>query len=77
MLTRFLCDHVEDASPELLGVCGRNSLFIDQTDLEARFDAEVVADGGYNPDTTSCPATTTTRWCGLSELRLFWMAIGS
>ena len=30
-------------------MCGRNSLFIDQADLEARFDAEVVADGGYTP----------------------------
>jgi putative SOS response-associated peptidase YedK len=30
-------------------MCGRNSLFIDQADLEARFDAEVVADGGYVP----------------------------
>ncbi|SMO86122.1 SOS response associated peptidase (SRAP) [Halorubrum cibi] len=30
-------------------MCGRNSLFIDQADLEARFDAEVAADGGYTP----------------------------
>jgi putative SOS response-associated peptidase YedK len=30
-------------------MCGRNSLFIGQSDLEARFDAEVVADGGYTP----------------------------
>jgi len=30
-------------------MCGRNSLFIDQADLEARFDAEVVTDGGYTP----------------------------
>jgi len=35
--------------PEVLRMCGRNSLFIDQADLEARFDAEVVADGGYTP----------------------------
>ncbi|ERG93615.1 MAG: hypothetical protein J07HQW2_00048 [Haloquadratum walsbyi J07HQW2] len=34
---------------ELSGMCGRNSLFIDQADLEARFDAEVVTDGGYTP----------------------------
>jgi putative SOS response-associated peptidase YedK len=34
---------------ELLGMCGRSSLFIDQADLEARFDAEVVTDGGYTP----------------------------
>jgi putative SOS response-associated peptidase YedK len=34
---------------ELSDMCGRNSLFIDQADLEARFDAEVVADGGYTP----------------------------
>jgi len=34
---------------ELLGMCGRNSLFIDQADFEAHFDAEVVADGGYTP----------------------------
>jgi len=49
MPTRFLCDHVEDASSELSDMCGRNSLFIDQADLEARFDAEVVTDGGYTP----------------------------
>jgi len=30
-------------------MCGRNSLFVDQADLEARFDAEVVTDGGYTP----------------------------
>lgn len=30
-------------------MCGRNSLFIEQGDLEGRFDAEVVADGGYTP----------------------------
>jgi putative SOS response-associated peptidase YedK len=30
-------------------MCGRNSLFIEQGDLEARFDAEVVTDGGYTP----------------------------
>jgi len=30
-------------------MCGRNSLFIDQVDLEDRFDAEVVTDGGYTP----------------------------
>ena len=30
-------------------MCGRNSLFIDQADLEARFDAEVVAAGAYTP----------------------------
>ena len=30
-------------------MCGRKSLFIDQADLEARFDAEVVTDGGYTP----------------------------
>jgi putative SOS response-associated peptidase YedK len=30
-------------------MCGRNSLFIDQPDLEARFEAGVVADGGYTP----------------------------
>ena len=30
-------------------MCGRNSLFIGQSDLEARFDAEVMADGGYTP----------------------------
>jgi len=30
-------------------MCGRNSLFLPQNDLEARFDAEVVADGGYTP----------------------------
>jgi putative SOS response-associated peptidase YedK len=43
------CDHVEDAYPELLWMCGRNSLFIDEVDLVARFDAEVVTDGGYTP----------------------------
>jgi putative SOS response-associated peptidase YedK len=30
-------------------MCGRNSLFIEQGDLEARFDAEVITDGGYTP----------------------------
>lgn len=30
-------------------MCGRNSLFIGQDDLETRFDAEIVADGGYTP----------------------------
>ena len=50
-------------------MCGRNPLFIDQADLEARFDAEVVADGGYTPryniapgddETTSCVTILTT-----------------
>lgn len=30
-------------------MCGRNSLFVAQEDLEERFDATVVADGGYTP----------------------------
>lgn len=30
-------------------MCGRNSLFVPRDDLEARFDAEIVADGGYAP----------------------------
>ncbi|WP_312912783.1 SOS response-associated peptidase [Natronosalvus caseinilyticus] len=30
-------------------MCGRNSLFVSQDDLETRFNAEVVADGGYTP----------------------------
>ncbi|MFB6233154.1 MAG: SOS response-associated peptidase [Haloarculaceae archaeon] len=30
-------------------MCGRSSLFVDQNVLEDRFDAEVVADGGYTP----------------------------
>ncbi|WP_135666700.1 SOS response-associated peptidase [Halorhabdus rudnickae] len=30
-------------------MCGRNSLFIDQQDLESAFDATVVADGDYEP----------------------------
>jgi putative SOS response-associated peptidase YedK len=30
-------------------MCGRNSLFVGQSDLEARFNAEVVTDGGYTP----------------------------
>ena len=30
-------------------MCGRNSLFIDQQDLESAFDAIVVANGGYTP----------------------------
>jgi putative SOS response-associated peptidase YedK len=30
-------------------MCGRNSLFVPQDDLETRFDAKVVADGGYTP----------------------------
>jgi putative SOS response-associated peptidase YedK len=34
---------------EISYMCGRNSLFIEQGDLEARFDAEVITDGGYTP----------------------------
>ncbi|ERJ05682.1 hypothetical protein HLRTI_002304 [Halorhabdus tiamatea SARL4B] len=34
---------------KFFSMCGRNSLFIDQADLEARFDADVVVDGGYTP----------------------------
>ncbi|AUX10307.1 hypothetical protein AArcSl_2689 [Halalkaliarchaeum desulfuricum] len=30
-------------------MCGRNSLFVPREQLEARFDAELVADGGYEP----------------------------
>lgn len=30
-------------------MCGRNSLFIEQDELETRFDADVAADGGYTP----------------------------
>lgn len=30
-------------------MCGRNSLFIPQGELEDRFDARVLADGGYEP----------------------------
>lgn len=30
-------------------MCGRNSLFVSQDDLETRFDARVIADGGYTP----------------------------
>lgn len=30
-------------------MCGRNSLFPPQSDIEATFDATVVADGGYTP----------------------------
>ena len=30
-------------------MCGRNSLFVPSSDLESRFDAEVIADGGYEP----------------------------
>jgi len=30
-------------------MCGRNSLFVEQGDLEDRFDAEVATDGGYTP----------------------------
>lgn len=30
-------------------MCGRTSLFVPQDDLESRFDAEVVANGGYTP----------------------------
>lgn len=46
-----LRDHVVGPPSELPDMCGRNSLFIGQADLEARFDAEVVTDGGYTPDT--------------------------
>lgn len=30
-------------------MCGRNSLFAPRERLESRFDAEIVADGGYAP----------------------------
>ncbi|MFB6127893.1 MAG: SOS response-associated peptidase [Halolamina sp.] len=30
-------------------MCGRNSLFVPQDDLERRFDASIVAGGGYTP----------------------------
>ncbi|MFB6120524.1 MAG: SOS response-associated peptidase [Halobacteriaceae archaeon] len=30
-------------------MCGRNALFLDRRTLEARFDAELVVDGGYTP----------------------------
>ena len=30
-------------------MCGRNSLFVSQDDLESRFNGEIVADGGYTP----------------------------
>lgn len=30
-------------------MCGRNSLFVSLDDLETRFDARVIADGGYTP----------------------------
>ncbi len=30
-------------------MCGRTALFIQQQDLENRFDARVVTDGGYTP----------------------------
>jgi hypothetical protein len=48
-LTRLHVTTLKMLLPEVLRMCGRNSLFIDQADLEARFDAEVVADGGYTP----------------------------
>jgi hypothetical protein len=35
--------------PEVPCICGRNSLLIDPADLEARFDPEIVTDGGYTP----------------------------
>lgn len=38
-------------------MCGRNSLFIEQAELEARFDAELVADGGYTPRYNIAPGT--------------------
>ncbi|ELY66296.1 hypothetical protein C489_13081 [Natrinema versiforme JCM 10478] len=39
-------------STEPDGMCGRNLLFTEQDDLEARFDAEVVAEAAIHPDTT-------------------------
>ncbi|WP_458191059.1 SOS response-associated peptidase [Haladaptatus sp. NG-WS-4] len=30
-------------------MCGRNALFVDQRELEDRFDAKVATDGGYTP----------------------------
>ena len=34
---------------ELLGMCGRTSLFVEQGKLEDRFGAKIVTDGGYVP----------------------------
>jgi putative SOS response-associated peptidase YedK len=48
-LTRLHATTLKMLLLEVLRMCGRNSLFIDQADLEARFDAEVVTDGGYTP----------------------------
>lgn len=38
-------------------MCGRNSLFVAAEDLEARFDAEIVADGGYTPRYNVAPGS--------------------
>lgn len=38
-------------------MCGRTSLFIPETQLEDRFDAEVVADGGYRPRYNIAPGS--------------------
>lgn len=47
---RIQADHtLKVVLREPTAMCGRNALFVEQDDLEARFDAEVVADGGYTP----------------------------
>ncbi len=38
-------------------MCGRNGLFLEQSELEARFDAELVADGGYTPRYNIAPGS--------------------
>lgn len=48
-------DYVQDASARNQDMCGRNSLIIKQGNLEARFDAEVVTDGGYTPRYNTAP----------------------
>jgi len=49
MPTRFLCDHVEDASLRTLRYVWPKLPLHRPGRSEARFDAEVVTDGGYTP----------------------------
>lgn len=39
-------------------MCGRNSLFVEQNQLEQRFNAEVATDGGYKPRYNIAPGET-------------------
>ena len=45
------------AVAETPGMCGRTSLFVPKSELEDRFEATVVADGGYRPRYNIAPGS--------------------